>query len=409
MKFFSLSWHAILVGVSIDTIGTRITSLVFTYSKALQHGLQNGPDIQGCMIQLSSDVFDVLIPLIIIGLLFDIFGGLVMGILSKGKILLQAVIAYTLVMFFSFVSSYLFLIQQSVPHISTPIWFTYVSYIASILSPILFITSAYFGRYMQKKKISFRFPFSINPLIFLLLIVFIIKSIFVAIPLIMFGFHFEYFSDLILLVIPLLLLMFKNRWGYAVTILSMILLITGTWQYLQNKEPLMLSTVFWVLLLLQLLILFLSIKECKRLFFTKKLKTTSAQSQMNNKTIKKWDFFRTALWGYSTVMMLVLTISSLISPSGSSHGSTPVTGILVFAPIITYIIMATIRFKQYSWKWWKVLMLIYSLLFAFIITIGLISNVTTAKTTSSNPIATALLFFFVFVFCLTNERDRLHI
>ncbi len=87
---------------------------------------------------------------------------------------------------------------------------------------------------------------------------------------------------------------------------------------------------------------------------------------------KEFALLRTALWGYSTFMLLFLTLFTLI-PTGSSSDSAqdPVAGIFSLSPIAIFLIVIIIEYKKYKWNVWRVILYVYSCILTGIFTLAI--------------------------------------
>lgn len=90
---------------------------------------------------------------------------------------------------------------------------------------------------------------------------------------------------------------------------------------------------------------------------------------------KKWGMVQMALWGYSIVFILVMLIISLLpsapsmAPSVTSDNDI-YSGMIIFAPILAFWAWVAIEYKRYTWNWWKVTLILNSILFSGIIVFG---------------------------------------
>jgi glucan phosphoethanolaminetransferase (alkaline phosphatase superfamily) len=125
---------------------------------------------------------------------------------------------------------------------------------------------------------------------------------------------------------------------------------------------------------------------------------------MKNKN-KELSLFRTALWGYSTLMLLFISFFTLI-PTGNNSGQTadPVAGLSSLSPIAIFLILVIIEHKQYKWNIWKVFLCVYSciLIALFALAVFYVSNASSdlgvSAGTSSSFIGflyLPVLFYFV--------------
>src|SRR5258705_4092544 len=118
---------------------------------------------------------------------------------------------------------------------------------------------------------------------------------------------------------------------------------------------------------------------------------------------KEFTLFRTALWGYSTIMLAFLTIFTLFPSNNLNSGSSDaIAGMVILAPIAIFLIIIVIEHKMYKWNVWKVLLAVYSSLFFALIAFGAaIDLFFTSKmgvSASSNGSLTGLLFLPILAF-----------
>ena len=86
---------------------------------------------------------------------------------------------------------------------------------------------------------------------------------------------------------------------------------------------------------------------------------------------KEFALFRLALWGYSTIVLLFLTLFTLI-PTDNNSGSTtdPIAGISSLSPIAIFLVLIIFEHKKYRWNIWKVILYAYSLLLMGLFTLS---------------------------------------
>lgn len=90
---------------------------------------------------------------------------------------------------------------------------------------------------------------------------------------------------------------------------------------------------------------------------------------------------------------------SIIPAEETYYGTDYTGGALILAPILIFLVVTLIRFKQFKWNWWKVILGIYSLVFSLLLTFAMFlppPNVTD----SSGSITAVLLFLPIFIYCL---------
>jgi len=78
---------------------------------------------------------------------------------------------------------------------------------------------------------------------------------------------------------------------------------------------------------------------------------------------KELTLFKTALWGYSTFMVLFLTFFTLLPASSEISGvSDPVAAVTSLLPISLFLVLVLIEHEKYKWNIWRVLLYVYSFL-----------------------------------------------
>ncbi len=104
---------------------------------------------------------------------------------------------------------------------------------------------------------------------------------------------------------------------------------------------------------------------------------------------KKWGMIQMAFWGYSLIFICVLLVLSLlpttsIESATTASSSDTYSGMIIFAPILIFWLWITLEYKRYTWNWWKVTLLLNSLLFSGIIVFGSLffDPLTTVETSS---------------------------
>ncbi len=136
--------------------------------------------------------------------------------------------------------------------------------------------------------------------------------------------------------------------------------------YSEDTENLLVSTVIGLLLSLPYMFAMYQLAHNRFLML-------SSESDKKLPKNKKWGMFQTALWGYSIIFIAVMLILSLIpngQVSSSSKDSDLYSGMIIFAPIFIFWAWIAVEYKKYEMNWWKVTLLLNSLLFSGIIVFG---------------------------------------
>lgn len=127
----------------------------------------------------------------------------------------------------------------------------------------------------------------------------------------------------------------------------------------------------------------------------------------------KWGMVQTALWGYSIVFLTILLLLSLISSSSnSSQGGSSDTlfSIVIFSPILIFWLWVAWQYKMYIWNWWRITLLLNSLLFSSMIVFGSFFYDSTApvETNSEYDIFGILQFFIILTGLIVFGRERFY-
>lgn len=127
----------------------------------------------------------------------------------------------------------------------------------------------------------------------------------------------------------------------------------------------------------------------------------------------KWGMVQTALWGYSIVFLSLLMFLSLISSSagsGQDSSSDSLFSIVIFAPILIFWLWVSWQYKMYTWNWWRITLLLNSLLFSSIIVFGsfFYDPTAPAETNSEYDIFGILQFFIILTGLFVFGRERFY-
>lgn len=94
----------------------------------------------------------------------------------------------------------------------------------------------------------------------------------------------------------------------------------------------------------------------------------------------RWGMLQMALWGYSFILTFILFLSSFFL-SGNSTDKTTIDFSYItyvatmFAPVFIFWLWILIRYKQYTWNWWRTTLLANALLYSGSLIFGIFSPV----------------------------------
>jgi hypothetical protein len=87
-----------------------------------------------------------------------------------------------------------------------------------------------------------------------------------------------------------------------------------------------------------------------------------------------WGLLQIALWGYATVLTAVSFMLGLLPSAASESANDPLTGILIYGPILFFWIMVVLQRKEYVWNWWKKGLVTTSVIWSVIFIAGLFNT-----------------------------------
>jgi hypothetical protein len=124
-------------------------------------------------------------------------------------------------------------------------------------------------------------------------------------------------------------------------------------------------------LVLSLPILYATFQLSKGIYFQEKTK----EQELREAAVFRWGIVQTALWGYSIVFLTILLLLSLVSSeqTSSSAGAGEadiIYSLLIFSPIFIFWVWVAAQYKKYTWNWWRITLLLNSVLFSGIVVFG---------------------------------------
>jgi hypothetical protein len=144
------------------------------------------------------------------------------------------------------------------------------------------------------------------------------------------------------------------------------------------------------------------------------LEPKTKEQERKDATAFRWGIVQTALWGYSIVFLIIVLLLSFVPTSESSSGDGSfdiIYSIFIFSPILLFWLWVAAQHKMYKWNWWKVTLLLNSLLFSGLIVFGsfFFEPVSTAAVESEGPDIIGLLQFAIILAGLVVfGREQLH-
>lgn len=171
-----------------------------------------------------------------------------------------------------------------------------------------------------------------------------------------------------------------------------------------DEENLLLTTVIGILLSIPYM--YAMYQLSKGYFLEPKAKENDASDN------SKWGMIQTALWGYSIVFVTILILLSFI-PSAASSGESGefdfLYTTLIFAPILLFWLWIVSTYKQYIWNWWRITLVLNSVLFSGLIVFGTLfydSSMPTATGDAEFDIIGVLQFLIIYAGLIVFGRDQ---
>lgn len=89
----------------------------------------------------------------------------------------------------------------------------------------------------------------------------------------------------------------------------------------------------------------------------------------------RWGMIQTALWGYSIVLLALLLLLTFIpnqtqTQVAATNDNDILFSVILFSPILIFWIWIAGQYKRYQWNWWRVTLVLNSVLFSGIVVFG---------------------------------------
>ncbi|MBA3723811.1 MAG: hypothetical protein H0W89_02855 [Candidatus Levybacteria bacterium] len=134
--------------------------------------------------------------------------------------------------------------------------------------------------------------------------------------------------------------------------------------------------------------------------------------EVKNK-VYSWNLLQIALWGYATVITGLLFLSTFLTSettttTASSSSSDSYLGVIIIAPILLFWLMIAVHYKRYQWKWWRITLVLNSILYSGLMVFGLLfaGPVTEMAETAEFDIIATLQFLIIFVGLIVFGREQ---
>lgn len=145
-----------------------------------------------------------------------------------------------------------------------------------------------------------------------------------------------------------------------------------------------------------------------------------AKAEVKTNKPLKWNMFQIALWGYGSVMSAIFFITTFFpsAPSDASSASTDISqsfyGVAIVAPLLIFWLWIVLDYKKYKWNWWKITLVLNSILYSALMVIGLLfaeamtefSEGTEVATGSGYDIIATLQFLIIFIALQVFGREQ---
>lgn len=135
----------------------------------------------------------------------------------------------------------------------------------------------------------------------------------------------------------------------------------------------------------------------------KYLELKTKEQELKEAAHFKWGMLQTALWGYAIVFLSLLLLLTFI-PSAPTTSASPTSDsdllypLVIFSPILIFWLWVAWQHKMYQWNWWRVTLLLNSILFSSIIVFGSFFYEPVAATPESSEIDVIGLLQFLIIF-----------
>jgi hypothetical protein len=134
-----------------------------------------------------------------------------------------------------------------------------------------------------------------------------------------------------------------------------------------DEEYLFLTTVIGILLSIPYMY---AIYQLSKGYF---LEPKTKGKEESDSDTSRWGMVQTALWGYSIVFLSILILLSFV-PSAASSGESGefdfIYTTMIFSPILLFWLWIVFTYKRYAWNWWRVTLVLNSILFSALIVFG---------------------------------------
>ncbi len=129
--------------------------------------------------------------------------------------------------------------------------------------------------------------------------------------------------------------------------------------------------------------------------------------------VYSWNMVQIALWGYATVITGLLFLSTFLTSeatttTASTSDSDSYLGVIIIAPIFLFWLMIAAQYKRYQWKWWRITLVLNSILYSGLMVFGLLfaGPVTEIAETAEFDIIATLQFLIIFVGLIVFGREQ---
>lgn len=133
----------------------------------------------------------------------------------------------------------------------------------------------------------------------------------------------------------------------------------------------------------------------------KYLELKTKEQELKDAEHFKWGMIQTALWGYSLVFLSVLLLLSIVpaeAPTGKASENDILYSVVIFSPILIFWLWIAWQYRMYHWNWWRVTLLLNSILFSAIVVFGSFFYEPSAGATDASEIDIIGLLQFLIIF-----------
>lgn len=264
-----ISWKAVIAGSAFDILGTNVVMLVYRVINLASEGAFRNPDALSDSVQAS--INKTLYQGFAIGTLMSILAGVVAVLIARRNGLLNSLVAFFLTLGID-----LIMIYSMNSGIHYPEWLKYLGF---AIMPFSYLLGGYVGTLInQKYRPHFELPFQVTWLLRCLFLILTIKTLFslfmVFCSLIHNCIQIDplMFLDHLLLLVAVLLIIKKLRWGYIYTMILLVLLLIGTVPGISNSNLMFINVLLLVHTALFTICLIFTFLEYRRIFRNKTVK-----------------------------------------------------------------------------------------------------------------------------------------